>query len=698
MTPRTFLLVVLLGAILIYVSQNNAGRTAFTNPTQNQLPNSGLDQWNTTTALPNYWGASGWGGPTLTLAQLPNTQHTFAPNSLPTSAGFLDKGSSPTISSCPNWCTWRTMGVTAVPGSITSARFYYYPISFSRTSGSDGVRSLIRFTDTTGGTLLTKYGPILKETDFATTGWKNVVIQEVAPANAAKVYLAIEVGTTPTNQFVASFAVDDAWIESNTCIEDWQCSDYGACVNNLHTRTCTDQRNCGTTLNKPSESGTCTGDISLRIAQYKAGTISMIDLMQDITAYRQAYTSPTALTSRFDALVAAHPPRNIMPSYGWQGALGADAYLTMYDATRNQTYLNAAEAMLDSQIQTWNPLWTTPVSYCKAGQNSCEWGLGRTPAEPANDTAQGGATITNFLRYAYLVKRDNIANKNTKAQTYYDFSKNNFLVYWDHYFKNFTYNTQPMGCLLNTNSPFMDDTAATWACDRWNAAGGVAKAFLYAHLYNTADVTYGDYATKQAQFFKAAGLHTAPACPSQTAAPRYEWSYRAHTGLPGDISSGYGFYEDSSYEGTNYAVADVDFIYTMYKHNIVFTSTDITYLVNTFKGMWNGDTTNPLLMNEVRCYDPNSGTAGVHNAGHTAHLQGFAQYASKDPQLSLIVQTIATKAATASLASSNGDITIYQCITDQLGQTICDSKESDYTTNREMIHQTTADLLYSYTS
>jgi len=42
------------------------------------------------------------------------------------------------------------------------------------------------------------------------------------------------------------------------CIENWDCTDWSACVDGSQTRTCTDSNNCGTTINKPGESRSCT--------------------------------------------------------------------------------------------------------------------------------------------------------------------------------------------------------------------------------------------------------------------------------------------------------------------------------------------------------------------------------------------------------------------------------------------------------
>jgi hypothetical protein len=46
--------------------------------------------------------------------------------------------------------------------------------------------------------------------------------------------------------------------ETVGCVEDWGCTEWSACVNNLQTRTCTDANACDTLLTKPVESQSCT--------------------------------------------------------------------------------------------------------------------------------------------------------------------------------------------------------------------------------------------------------------------------------------------------------------------------------------------------------------------------------------------------------------------------------------------------------
>jgi len=41
------------------------------------------------------------------------------------------------------------------------------------------------------------------------------------------------------------------------CVENWSCTDWSACVGSVQTRTCTDLNECGTEVNKPSESQSC---------------------------------------------------------------------------------------------------------------------------------------------------------------------------------------------------------------------------------------------------------------------------------------------------------------------------------------------------------------------------------------------------------------------------------------------------------
>jgi len=58
------------------------------------------------------------------------------------------------------------------------------------------------------------------------------------------------------------------------CQERWVCTNWSACGNGLQTRTCTDEINCGTDLNKPLESQPCTTTEGRN--QTTGGTVSPI--------------------------------------------------------------------------------------------------------------------------------------------------------------------------------------------------------------------------------------------------------------------------------------------------------------------------------------------------------------------------------------------------------------------------------------
>ena len=62
-----------------------------------------------------------------------------------------------------------------------------------------------------------------------------------------------------------------------TCVESWSCTDWSTCVNNQQTRTCTDVNSCGTTVNKPDESQSCTAEAEIGgIASWVYPTIAVV--------------------------------------------------------------------------------------------------------------------------------------------------------------------------------------------------------------------------------------------------------------------------------------------------------------------------------------------------------------------------------------------------------------------------------------
>ena len=52
-------------------------------------------------------------------------------------------------------------------------------------------------------------------------------------------------------------AVKEFYDGTSSCIPLWSCTAWSACINNQHTKTCTDRNNCGTTVGKPPEIEAC---------------------------------------------------------------------------------------------------------------------------------------------------------------------------------------------------------------------------------------------------------------------------------------------------------------------------------------------------------------------------------------------------------------------------------------------------------
>jgi len=65
----------------------------------------------------------------------------------------------------------------------------------------------------------------------------------------AIVYLDIKVPEERINLHIIAPTVD--------CVESWECSDWGPCINYVKKRVCVDQRSCGTEIFKPDLEMSC---------------------------------------------------------------------------------------------------------------------------------------------------------------------------------------------------------------------------------------------------------------------------------------------------------------------------------------------------------------------------------------------------------------------------------------------------------
>jgi PGF-pre-PGF domain-containing protein len=80
-----------------------------------------------------------------------------------------------------------------------------------------------------------------------------------------------------------------------TCIENWSCADWSICVNSVQTRTCTDANNCGTTVNKPVESQSCTEEQKIGAADntwmyYTGAAIILVIIAVALFIFRKKIT------------------------------------------------------------------------------------------------------------------------------------------------------------------------------------------------------------------------------------------------------------------------------------------------------------------------------------------------------------------------------------------------------------------------
>ena len=66
------------------------------------------------------------------------------------------------------------------------------------------------------------------------------------------------------------------FVPVSECTTDWQCTDWGECVDDVKTRTCTDANSCGTDTGKPEESKECGATAVKSIGKKVAIVIAII--------------------------------------------------------------------------------------------------------------------------------------------------------------------------------------------------------------------------------------------------------------------------------------------------------------------------------------------------------------------------------------------------------------------------------------
>jgi len=668
---------ILFGIIALVITiKSNPNLFAFDDPLSNTMPNSDVTSW--TGALPTGWSTGGWSHG----ANWRDLNQSTVAKSTPYSAAFLNKGYNGILAEtpCDDWCKWETGKAPVSPSSITRARFYINPISFMRYSSSDGIRTGINYYDSAGIYIAGTGGPVLKEADFIGVGlWKEIIIEGISPPGAATAAVQFTFATRTDNQFVASFYTDDFWIESTSCTENWVCGDYTYCSGGYQERTCTDTNACGTTFNKPSASRSCEAPIEKHIQDYKTNLINIPSLMQEIKLWRESYISNEKLEAMYNR--ARYSSRSDGWDYswhrselymGWEDAMAISSMLTMYETTGKTSYLELAIKHIDYEITLW------PFE----GAN---WGGAYDPTvpdSPARDRASGGNLAENYVRFAYIVKRDGLTQYNAKAETYYTFINDHFIQYWNRDVRQFNLDGIDMGCVADGGQN------AVWGCDRYNAAAQVATSLLYADLYKP-NIEYKNNAIKMATYFKQKALHFKDSCVGSGST--YAWGYRYYTGLPGDQNvNAWGQYEAGHTEETHYSVYDVRLIYDFWSHGLVFTDQDMEIVARTFvNNMWNHDYSEPYTRSQVTCWSYTNFTDN-HKGFETGYIHGWTNYNQFNPTMKAVTERIIKKSYDDSIAKNNFWSTYYQCINQPYVGKSC---YSDMRTQPEMQMLSIADAL-----
>ena len=88
--------------------------------------------------------------------------------------------------------------------------------------------------------------------------------EALANENSIVAYICSWTGTTWKCGCRDAYCVQNYWqlqkFKKDACIENWTCTDWMPCVNLSQTKVCTDQNNCGTIIDKPLTSQSCTDE------------------------------------------------------------------------------------------------------------------------------------------------------------------------------------------------------------------------------------------------------------------------------------------------------------------------------------------------------------------------------------------------------------------------------------------------------
>lgn len=293
------------------------------------------------------------------------------------------------------------------------------------------------------------------------------------------------------------------------------------------------------------------------------------------------------LQQKFDTIVASYhggqgtSDTNSPTYWAWDNAPIVEGLINMYSATHETRYLDSVVSNTDRLISkaTIDPL---DLSTATAGPLSTHlgWYALEHPIDPLLTYSR---TLLPMVKFAYIVKRDNLAQYMAKADTYIAFVEDNFIPVYDGRWRE----CGDMGF---------------WGEGEYSAPNNRASFVARIHLYLwmvTGKEIYHDKSIKYANKIKSTLLERTD---GPTGVPFYFWNYKNKAGcttvgtayqcsytcaaehsFSGDCGVSPGSWSCSGPVEIGYGNYDIALMTDYYAAGIVFTSSDIQKLVNTFK-------------------------------------------------------------------------------------------------------------------
>ena len=399
-----------------------------------------------------------------------------------------------------------------------------------------------------------------------TSSWQSLFVTTTAPFNAKKMYWEIWIA----QDAVGDLLIDDLTVDETGCIPGVTLN-CGSNIGNCKYGTMTCQNNevwgqcigattptkelCGDNLDTD-----CDGrvDEGCTFTAYTAqGYIAKFNEINDRTHDGYAYSDSTSPTW-----------------WAWDNAPIVEAWENMYLATKDTKYLDKVVVNTDRLI-----------SYAGDGNSDGlkDWENLESPIDPILTYSR---TLLPMVKFAYIIKKNNLQQYYAKADSYIKFVETNFIPVYDSIWKE----CGDMGFWIEGDSGSAPN----------NRASFVGRTHLYLWLVTGKDKYY-QQSVKYANKIKST-LRIRTDNPTST--PYYFWNYANKAGCTSVDNNGQWSYICSSVCSTEtrndcvvnqdawtcngalevgYSNYDLSLMLDYYETEIVFNDNDLTLLKNTFK-------------------------------------------------------------------------------------------------------------------